>query len=748
LTSRRRGLRGAVAVSLSAAAIALASCDRDGGNARARASSSRAPRPAAADGSGWPKSEFLETAERLESGGNEFFGLVNIRRLREKLAAPGLSDEMTARLSANLAQELLRTGEIDEAIATIETAVRLARAEPSLRPVISDLLRVRGAIYFRQAEVQNCISRHNPECCMLPLRGGGLHTERTPAERARDSFAESLTLKPGDLRTRWLLNLAYMALGDYPGGVPEAHRIPPSAFESDYDVGRFPDVAAAAGVAMFNLAGGAVVEDLSGDGLLDILTSTADPRGSIAYCVSLGDGRFENRSDASGLSQQLGGLNCTAADYDDDGDFDLFILRGAWLFKEGEIRNSLVRNNGDGTFTDVTYDAGLADPARPTQTAVWGDFDNDGDLDLYVGNESRVAQAPDQDYPNQLFRNEGDGTFTDVAAPAGVTNDRYTKGVAAGDYDNDGDLDLYVSNIRQNRLYRNEGGGTFTDVAPLAGVTEPHGRSFATWFFDFDNDGWLDIFVAAYDAQIEDIAADALGLPHDAPSPCLYRNNGDGTFTDVAAAMGLAHPYLPMGASFGDLDDDGFLDIYLGTGDPNFQTLDPSVMLRNDRGTRFQNVTTSGGFGIIQKGHGIAFADVDNDGDQDVFAQFGGMLQSDRYYNSLFRNPGHGNHSVVVKLVGRKSNRSGHGARLAISLEEPERREIHRAVGSVSSFGGLPARQEIGLGKAERIASLEVWWPASGTRTRHQDLPVDTLIEITEGETEYRVLPLRRFRLP
>jgi hypothetical protein len=741
--------RRAIAVGLGAVAIALASCGRgDDGSASSRVPASRPPRPAAGDSAGWPKSEFLEIAERLEAGANEFFGLTNIRRLRQQLASPGLSNEMTARLKANLGQELLRTGEIDEAIEHIEAAVRFARAEPRLKPSIPDMLRVRGAIYFRQAEVQNCIERHNPECCLLPLRGGGVHTERTPAERARDSFTESLSLKPDDLRTRWLLNLAHMALGDYPDGVPEAHRIPPSAFDSDYDIGRFPDVAAAAGVATLNLAGGAVVEDLSGDGLLDVLTSTADPRGSLAFCVSLGNGRFENRSDASGLSRQLGGLNCTAGDYDNDGDVDIFVLRGAWLFKEGEIRNSLLRNNGDGTFTDVTYDAGLATPARPTQTAAWGDFDNDGDLDLYVGNESRVAQAPDQDYPCQLFRNEGNGTFTDVAAAAGVTNDRYTKGVAAGDYDNDGDLDLYVSNIRPNRLYRNEGDGTFADVAATAGVTAPEGRSFATWFFDYNNDGWLDIFVAAYDTQLEDIAADALGLPHDAPSPCLYRNNRDGTFTDVAGTAGLAHPYLPMGASFGDLDNDGFLDIYLGTGDPNFQTLDPSVMLRSDGGARFQDVTTSGGFGILQKGHGIAFADVDNDGDQDVFAEFGGMLQGDRFYNALFRNPGHGNHSVAVKLIGRESNRSGYGARIAISIEEPERREIHRAVGSVSSFGGSPARQEIGVGRADRIAALEVWWPASGTRTRYQDLPVDTLIEITEGEAKFRVLPLQRFSLP
>src|SRR6185295_5422391 len=238
--------------------------------------------------------------------------------------------------------------------------------------------------------------------------------------------------------------------------------------------------------------------------------------------------------------------------------------------------------------------------------------------------------------PAQLYRNAGDGTFQDVARRAGVTNDRYAKGVAAGDFDNDGDLDLYVSNIGKNRLYRNDGNATFTDVAEAAGVTEPSGRSFAAWFFDYDNDGWLDLFVGAFDARVEDVAADYLGLPGQAHSPKLYHNERNGKFTDVAARMGLDHAWLPMGANFGDLDNDGWLDIYLATGDPDFQTLMPNVALRNDGGRRFQDVTTSAGLGHLQKGHGVAFADLDNDGDQDIYHQLGGFYPGDRFANALF----------------------------------------------------------------------------------------------------------------
>src|SRR5206468_1762399 len=175
---------------------------------------------------------------------------------------------------------------------------------------------------------------------------------------------------------------------------------------------------------------------------------SADPEASLTCYRNLGTGSFQDVTARSGLQDQLGGLNLIDADYDNDGDMDLLVLRGAWLHKgDGEIRKSLLRNNGD-------------------------------------------------------------GTFTEVAAEAGVTNDRFAKGVAFGDYDNDGDLDIYVSNVGENRLYRNDGGLRFTDVAPALGLTEPKGRSFAPWFFDYNNDGWLDIWVGAYDAPVARIAAD------------------------------------------------------------------------------------------------------------------------------------------------------------------------------------------------------------------------------------------------
>jgi hypothetical protein len=198
-----------------------------------------------------------------------------------------------------------------------------------------------------------------------------------------------------------------------------------------------------------------------------------------------------------------------------------------------------------------------------------------------------------------------------------------------------------------------------------------------------------------------------------------------------------------MGANFGDLDEDGWLDIYLATGDPLFETLMPNAMLRNDEGRRFLDVTTAAGLGHLQKGHGVAFADIDQDGDEDIYHQLGGFYPSDQYSNALFMNPGHGHHFVYVKLVGTSSNREGYGARVTLQLETPSGpRQVHRAAGSVSSFGGSPSRLEIGLGDATAITALEVRWPVSGRRQVFNDVPLDGMIAVTEDSERWERLPL------
>jgi hypothetical protein len=408
-----------------------------------------------------------------------------------------------------------------------------------------------------------------------------------------------------------------------------------------------------------------------------------------------GDGTFEDRSRASGLDQQFGGLYCVQGDYNNDGFLDVFVCRGAW--SSLPRRPSLLRNNGDGTFTDVTRAAGL-DAAIDSQVAAWADYDNDGHLDLFVGGET---------VPSRLYHNRGDGTFEDVTDRAGVANKGFTcKGASWGDFDGDGLPDLFVNNINgPPRLYRNNGDGTFTDVAPRLGLTQPT-AGFSCWFWDYDNDGHLDIFAAGFEWAVEAVLRSHLGRPHGGMTPRLYRNKGNGTFEDVTEKVGLDRALCPMGSNFLDVDNDGFLDIYLGTGTPLFSALVPNRMFRNLGGQRFADVTTASGTGHLQKGHAVACGDWDRNGSVDIYEVIGGSAPGDQARNVLFQNPGHGNHWLTVKLVGKKTNRAAIGARIKATL--PGGRSVYRSVTSGSSFGANTLQQTVGLGSATRVESLEV----------------------------------------
>jgi tetratricopeptide (TPR) repeat protein len=686
-----------------------------------------------------PAEEFQRIGHELYANDNPFVGAGVRRRLEELLEDPALEHARRLETLILLGKEYLKGCDVPRAVAAFESALELAgpEAPAELRSLLHRQL---GLVHLRLAVLQNCIAMHNPEACIFPLEGLAVHQVRTPAEKAREHYLAVLAQAPGDLEALWLLNILAMALGEWPAGVPEAWRLPEQAFAAQAEFRRFHDVAPSVGVDILNMAGGVAVEDFDGDGWLDVLTSTCDPLGPLTFFENQGDGTFADRSLAAHTAEQLGGLNLVAGDHDNDGDFDALVLRGAWLLDYGRIRKSLLRNDG-GVFTDVTRAAGLSEPAYPSQTALFADFDGDGWLELYAGHESRAEFEQAAEYPSQLYRNRGDGSFENTTARAGVSNDRYTKGVTAGDYDNDGDMDLFVSNIGFNRLYRNKGDGTFRDVAVKAGVAGKPERHFACWFWDMDDDGWLDLWVNGYHAQLEDLANEALGRPDDAPRPMVLRNRRDGTFVDVAQELGVARPFQPMGSNFGDLDNDGWLDVYLGTGEPALQALMPNVVLWNRGGQRFLDVTRAAGMGHLQKGHGIAFADLDHDGDQDVLHQLGGFFLVDRFHSALFENPGSSNHWITLELSGTRSNRMAVGARIALVLQTPAgKREVHRAAGSVSSFGGSPHRQEIGLGDATRIESLTIRWPRTAEPQVFTDVPLDSFLRVTEGAPSFERL--------
>jgi hypothetical protein len=216
----------------------------------------------------------------------------------------------------------------------------------------------------------------------------------------------------------------------------------------------------------------------------------------------------------------------------------------------------------------------------------------------------------------------------------------------------------------------------------------------------------------------------------------------------VSARVGLDKVVPAMGHNFGDLDNDGWLDVYLGTGNPDLGLLIPNRMFRNDGGRSFQDVTVAGNFGHIQKGHAVAFADLDEDGDQDVLEEMGGAHLSDKAYTSLYRNPGNDKRWLVLELTGTATNRRAIGARIKLTVEgQGGTRAIHRVVNSGGSFGANPLRQEIGLGEATRVTAVEILWPVTGKTQRIEGLKPNTFYRIREGEAAATPVQRKPFRI-
>jgi tetratricopeptide (TPR) repeat protein len=605
-------------------------------------------------------------------------------------------------------------------------------------PIQLQLVEMIGGAYLHWSEMENGVYKNSGDMDLFPpANPKESYPKKNEAILAIQYFTQYLKQDPDDIEVKWLLNYSYSTLGEYPAGVPKEYLIPLSDFQSKENIGRFVDVAPAAGLNVMREAGGLAIDDFENNGLLDIIVSSMEVCDPIKYFHNNGDGSFTDRTVEAGLSDQLGALNIIQVDYNNDGCMDLFIPRGGWEYPQ---RRSLMRNNCDGTFTDVTEASGLAENVAQTNSAVWVDIDNDGYLDLFIANENS---------PSQLFHNKGNGTFEDISHSAGIDQTAFSKGVTAADYDRDGYVDFYVSNLYgANNLYHNNGNLTFTDVGRQAGVQAPM-VSFSTFFFDYDNDGWPDLFVASYPVSVTESIKTYLGLPHNAETLKLYRNKHDGTFEDVTKEVGLDKVFMPMGSGFGDIRNDGFLSIYLGSGNPNYTALIPHTLLLNKDGKQFVDITASSGTGDVHKGHAISFADLDRSGNIAIIAETGGAVPGDAHTLRVFKNPGNSNDWVNVHLVGVKSNRSGVGAQIQATITDDGQapRSIYRTVGETSSFGSQPLEQHIGLGHNAHIVALDVWWPATNTRQHFTNVDKNQFIEIKEFANDIRKLPRTAFHL-
>jgi hypothetical protein len=494
-------------------------------------------------------------------------------------------------------------------------------------------------------------------------------------------------------------------------------------------------------------------------------------------------------------------------DYDRDGWPDIYLTNGVRFgetyTEETAPISHLLRNNHDGTFTDVTASAGVGRTGWGTAVAV-GDYDNNGWDDLFCSYWGH----------NILFRNNGDGTFTDVTRKVGLYEERVRWGTGATflDHDRDGDLDLFVANFIEldidavktpgepggctwkglpivcgprglppgtNVFYRNNGDGTFTDVSREAGILVP-GRHYAITAvsYDFDNDLWPDVYVAVdsmdslffrnnHDGTFTEAALSAgVALNEDAmaqagmglavgdydgdgwldifkthfqdDTPVLFRNNGDGSFTDetLAAGLGLLTRHVCWGAAFMDYDNDAWPDLFYVTGhvyqDPDKDDVEslysPRVVLRNLGDSRFADVSGRLGPGVAERrsSRGSAYADYDNDGDVDV------LVLNVNDPPSLLRNDGgNANRWITLKLVGTRSNRSAIGARVrVVTGAHSQVDEVHSG-GSVMSQSDL--RLHFGLGAAETVDRIEVRWPTTGEVETFTGIEANQIVTIEEG---------------
>ena len=493
------------------------------------------------------------------------------------------------------------------------------------------------------------------------------------------------------------------------------------------------------------MASGAIVLDYNNDGWADLffinggsfvdkrLAATARHR----LYKNTGDGKFRDESESSGIGVSGFGMGACSADYNNDGWVDLYVT------SVGPDR--LYRNTGKASFADVSAEAGLGEDLWSTSCA-FADIDNDGDVDLYVARyvdfsvqnnkyctlfEAVRSYCHPHVYnsvPDILYRNNGNGTFSDITKEAGITKAGYGLGVVFGDYDDDGWMDIYVANDSSpNFLYHNKGKGIFEDVGFWAGVAVgADGKPLAgmgTDMGDINGDSLLDVFVTNLDGQTHS----------------LYQNLGKGLFNNVTFLSGVGEatlPYVGFGTAFVDYDNDGDLDLAVANGDviDNIKRLRDStsyeqlnLLLRNDGSGKFMNVGTASGpgFALKKPSRALATGDLDNDGDQDIVVSNVGTTAD------LLQNAGgNRNNSILVRTIGTTSNRDGIGARLRLSVGGKTVRRDVKAGSSYLAQNDL--RVHFGLGESQRADRLEVRWP-NGTTETIENLQANQIITVREG---------------
>jgi len=638
-----------------------------------------------------------------------------------------------ARLQYNYALELQNSMKLEQSVPILEQ-LKSRMITASSRQMIYDALSVS---YLRLAEVNNCIENYTPVNCILPFDKEAIHANKAFVQSSIENLELLLDNFRGNYAHLWMYNIAHIANGSYPAEVRKEFLIPELQNGEDLPDGLqpplFTDKGRNGGIGDNRISGSVCVEDFNGDGHLDIFTTSYGFGDRVMLYLSDGTGEYTDETEAANLGDMPGGLNIECADINNSGYTDVLVLRGAWLGENGKHPNSLLRNNGDGTFTDITIDSGLFE-AFPTQVAAFADLNHDGYLDLFIGNESSSSWqnvfsgggSASGTYPSAIFMNNGDDSFTSHQSLPGFELNDFVKGAAWGDINNDHLPDLYVSVMGgENKLFVHRGIDEnnlprFEEIGTQAGVSSPQ-FSFPTWFFDYDNDGLDDIFVATYDVRAisnvaHEVAREKLGLSTQTEYSRLYKNIGNESFRDVSKEAGLQTVMFGMGANFADLNNNGYPDIYIGTGAPDLKAIIPNRLFLNDQGKSFHESTARSGVGHLQKGHGVSMADFDGNGLIDIYMVLGGAVEGDYYHNALFKNQTTPTDWLIIELEGVSANDQGIGAKVVAVLQkdgEEVHHRLHRTVSTGGSFGSNNSRVHFGLGGSPNttVREIRITWP-------------------------------------
>ena len=604
-----------------------------------------------------------------------------------------------------------------------------------------------GMAQLRQAEKVNCLQNvlskdhmmdmTHAEYCALPIRK--FHEEPKYARAAAKTFLHLIETWGKENRLyHWLLNYSCMTSNDFPSGVPMEYRVSPQFISRFYGEGKaqaerdfanikFEERAGEMGIAIHQAGRGVAVEDFDHDGYLDIVTGGSFD--TLRYFHNTGGTGFEDWTDKGGFTGYRQPFFITVADIDNDGWADLLVTR---MFHDGV---TLFRNKGNGTFEDVTAKWGLPvsredNALSSTWACAWGDVNNDGKIDLFVsrmGMELPLTKGllARPRFHSALYVNEG-GKFVERTKEYGladVVRDRYYIGAAFGDYNNDGLPDLFLASpiIGGGVLLKNQGGTSFT---PDQNYSTKSGN-FVAAFLDVNHDGRLDIFQGGFSDARSSIEMSMFGANpddyHSGKSALLVQQT-DGKFEEVKSFFDMNGG--TMGASFGDIDNDGCYDFYLGTGSPEGWFIFPKLMYKgipdgNGCSLKTANISATNSFATVQKGHGIVFFDFNGDGLQDIFSSLGGMWPADRWPSQFFVNKSKVENTFVkLRLRGRRTNSLGIGARIKVTAHDAAGGQVVRQVlvDQKTAFGSGPYLMHVGLGKAVAVDAAEVYWPVSKCR--------------------------------